>query len=360
MAFLSPEQIQHNLVQMEEVFPKKGRVLIIPHNYPDPDALASSAAMELLLAKRFGLHGQIAFTGPVSRAENREFLRHFRYKWRFLAQVREPRRGKIPCIFVDTAPWSGNVTTPRYGRPMAVFDHHPFATKTAKWDGVFKDIRPGSGASASMMYEYLKACGIVIPKWLSTLMAYAIATETMDLSLNSTALDLQAYHDLLGRANMSVLGSIRHAPLPRSYYALLQQAMQNASVYGHAAWSHLESVQQPEIVSEIADLLLRAERISWSFCTAYHQDSLLISLRSSQRGSHCGSLIKHVVGALGSAGGHNRMAAGNVDMKGVPPDQREQQRRQLVKDLLARIVRRLSQVAGPLDTMARPLIGESL
>jgi nanoRNase/pAp phosphatase (c-di-AMP/oligoRNAs hydrolase) len=358
METTTPSQIESALVALESVLPKKGRVLIIPHNYPDPDAMAAAAAIELLLAKRFHLRGQIAFTGAISRAENRELLKHFRYKWRYLYQVHEPAKGKLPCIFADTAPWSGNVTVPRYVRPVAVFDHHPLGrhAQPAKESGLFTDIRSGTGASASILYEYLQACEIAIPKWLATIMAYAIATETMDLSTHTTDLDLKAYHDLLARGNMSVLGEIRHAPLPRSYYGQLQEAMQNAYVYGRVAWSHLDDVQHPEIVSEIADLLLRAERITYSFCTAICEKDMLVSLRSSHSRARCGYLIKRVIGSDGSAGGHHRMAAGVIDVKELSSKEREARRLTLVKALLAAIEHRTLEPGETLDQMAKPLV----
>lgn len=348
--------INQALKQLEELksaLPAKGTALIIPHDYPDPDALASAAAMHLLLAERFGVRSRIAFTGMVSRAENQELLRHCPYHWHLLEEIREPKR-RVPCIFVDTAPWSGNVTIPAFGRPVAVFDHHPFYRKK-KWADVFADVRVGTGATASMMYEYLTAAGLTIPKWLASIMAYAIAAETLDLSRTCTPLDLEAYSSLLGRSNMNIIGKIRHAPLPRSYYAQLQEAIKNAWVYGRVAWTHLDTVEQPEIVAEIAELLCLMERVTWSFCTGYHQDKLLISIRSEQVGARCGSLLKSLVKKQGSVGGHNMMAAGYLDVKDLPREQREERREALVKGLLARVEKRSTQ-PEPLELVARKLI----
>ena len=112
-------QAREQLEKFGKVLPSKGRVLIIPHDYPDPDALASAAAMHLLLAERFHVQGQIVFTGRVSRAENRELLNHCRYRWHQLEDLRVPG-SRVPCVFVDTAPWSGNVTVPSFVKPGTV------------------------------------------------------------------------------------------------------------------------------------------------------------------------------------------------------------------------------------------------
>ena len=346
-------QVRKRLDEFGAVLPQKGRVLIIPHDYPDPDALASAAAMHLLLADRYHVHGQIVFNGQVSRAENRELLRHCRYSWHMIENLRVPKR-RIPCIFVDTAPWSGNVTVPTFGKPIAVFDHHPFKTKK-KWGDIFVDVRVGTGATVSMMYEYLTAAGIAMPKWLASIMSYAIAAETLDLCRSCTDLDLEAYTTLLARSNMSVIGRIRHAPLPRSYYVQLQEAIRNAFVFRRIAWTHLDAVAQPEIVAEITELLCLMERVTWAFCTAYHGDHMLISLHSEQKGARCGHLLKSVVKKQGSVGGHHQMAAGYLDMRGLLPEKKETQRVAFVKGLISRIEKKPVQTE-PVELFATPLV----
>ena len=347
-------QAQKRLEEFGKALPSKGRVLIVPHDYPDPDALASAAAMHLLLAKRFRVQGQIVFNGRVSRAENQELLRHCQYRWHALEEIRVPGT-RLPAVFVDTAPWSGNVTVPSFAKPVAVIDHHPFKTKK-KWGDVFCDVRVGTGASASILYEYLTAAGITIPKWLASILAYAIAAETLDLSRSCTDLDLEAYTFLLARSNMSIIGEIRHAPLPRSYYAQLQEAIQNAFVYGRMAWTHLNSVQQPEIVAEIAELLCLMERVTWAFCTGYYGDNMLVSLRSEKKSARCGSLLKSLVRKQGSAGGHNQMAAGYLDMKNLSPEEKEKRRQAFVKGVLAHVEKKPIQ-PEPIELSAKPLVG---
>jgi nanoRNase/pAp phosphatase (c-di-AMP/oligoRNAs hydrolase) len=301
------------------------------------------------------LHGLIVYTGAVTRAENKELLRHCRYTWRFASQLRPPRGHQIPAVFVDTAPWSGNVTIPPYAKPVAVIDHHQPARRKQS-DLPFVDVRPDIGASATILHEYLKTAGIAGPPWLASIMAYAIATETMDLSRNQTERDIKAYTELMAMANVTAMGQMRHAPLPRSNYTQLQEAISGAMIYGRVAWSHLNGVKQPEIVAEIADLLCRMERITWAFCTAWQDSTLMVSLRSDKKGAHCGDLLRSVIRKNGSAGGHDRMAAGYVDLRNVPEGERDERRQEFVKALLARIEPRAMQ-PEPLQVLAKPLVG---
>lgn len=329
------------LEALGQVLPRRGRVLIVPHDYPDPDALASAAGLQLLLARRWKLRGQIVFSGAVSRAENIEMLTHFRYKWRLVGQLATPRRA-IPALFVDTTPGSGNVDVPAFAQPVGVFDHHVGAGERVP-QGCFAGVVSGMGATTTLVFEYLEAAGLTIPKWLASVMVYAIATETMDLMAETRQRDLDAYAGLLPRCNFKMLGEIRHAPLPRAYYAQLAEAMQNACTYGRVAWSHLDTVRHPEIVPEIADLLLRMRRITWAFCTGFVRDRLIVSVRSSQPNARCERLIKRRIGKNASAGGHNRMAAGAVELADLSQDERCARRDALVKALLAGIEGRVAE-----------------
>jgi nanoRNase/pAp phosphatase (c-di-AMP/oligoRNAs hydrolase) len=344
------------LAALAAVLPEAGRVLIIPHDYPDPDAFASAAAMHLLLKEKFGVHSRIVFTGMVNRAENREMLKHCRYGFTFATRLQLGRK-RPAALVLDGVPWSGRVTVPPGARIVGVIDHHPQTRAKQGFEGLM-DFRPGTGATASIMYEYLKEAGVPVPAWLAALLLYAIATETMDFSRRFTPLDLEAYSALLPGANMQILGEIRHAALPRSYFALLREAMDHAQLYGRIAWTHLDAVEHPEIVPEIADLLSRIERVTWTFCTGWRGDEMLISMRSSQPGARCGRLLRTVIGARGSAGGHFNMAAGQVDLTGKTPTEREELREELVRALVGWIERRSADSEEPFDTQAHPLVAE--
>jgi nanoRNase/pAp phosphatase (c-di-AMP/oligoRNAs hydrolase) len=45
-------------------------LLILTHNNPDPDAIASAVALNFLLANKLGVESHIAYEGIIGRAEN--------------------------------------------------------------------------------------------------------------------------------------------------------------------------------------------------------------------------------------------------------------------------------------------------
>ncbi len=326
---------------LRTVLPKRGRILIVPHDYPDPDALACAGAMHLLLEKFYNLNSRIVFSGIVTRAENRELLRHFRYRWSLIEDLRVPAR-PMPAIIVDACPGSGNIRLPKWIRPVAVFDHHPIPARQANKFRGYSDIRPELGAAATLLYQYLDEAKLEIPPWLAACMAYAVATETTDFTRAFTEEDRCAYLALIQRASLRILGAIQHAPLPRLYYAQLKEGIDHARVSGRVAWSHVSDVQQPEIIPEIADRLLRLEKISWSFCTGISSGNLILSLRSNRKEAQCGAILRRVFRQEGSAGGHHRMAAGSMDVSALPPWERESKAAQISLRLLKALDRRHS------------------
>jgi nanoRNase/pAp phosphatase (c-di-AMP/oligoRNAs hydrolase) len=350
--------IDTQLEQLGAVVKGFKRVLLIPHDFPDPDALASAAALHLLLKKKWGVHGQIAFSGEVSRAENKELLRRMKFRWHRMDDLRRvPRWKKIPCILIDTAPWSRNVSIPHFAHPIGVFDHHQHPKwREGKHAKLFADIRGGAGATTTITFEYLKNAGIEIPRWLAAIMAYAIISETLDLSRDCEENDRQAYLELAARADHRIIGRVRHAPLPRAYFGHVREAIEKAKQAGPLVFTHLENVGQPEIVAEIADLLMRMEGVRWSFCTANINDGVYVSMRSRQRGARCSRILRSAMGKNGSAGGHMHIAAGFFNPGAGTWAEREGRRQTFVRALVRKIVRSAPEDPDQFDHFVHALL----
>jgi nanoRNase/pAp phosphatase (c-di-AMP/oligoRNAs hydrolase) len=334
--------------------PRRGQVLILTHDYPDPDAMASSAALHLVLSRYFKCQCLLAHSGLVTRAENRQILRIIPYRFHPVSSL-AAKRNSWPAAFVDSKPTVGNTTVPDFIRPIAVIDHHPSGHRPFP-AGCFDDTRPEVAACVSLLWEYLQAAEVPIPPWLASCMVYAIITETMDFTRPFHATDLDAYVDLLARANMRQVGLIRNAPIAPQFFAEFQEAIANARTYANIAWSHLDHAMEPEIVAQFADRLILLERVTWSFCTAFHQGNLIVSLRSEHRGVDCGTLLKRAFGGRGSAGGHERMAAGMIHVADIGLEERIALKNGLVRDLLNRIDRRLAAATDRIEALCRPLV----
>jgi nanoRNase/pAp phosphatase (c-di-AMP/oligoRNAs hydrolase) len=136
----------------------KGRILVVVHDNPDPDALAAAFALQHLFLVKTGQEAVIAFGGLIGRSENQ-------------VMVKELEIGVVPIsslaldqfnvvCMVDTQPETGNNSLPP-GHPVhLVIDHHPPRPicRSCRW----VDVREDYGASATILYEYLLAQDVYV------------------------------------------------------------------------------------------------------------------------------------------------------------------------------------------------------
>ena len=299
-----------------EASPPRDRWLVLTHDNPDPDALASAAALALVLRRRFKRRVTVAYGGMIGRAENREMVRALRLE---LSHLRHLKRSDYRRFaLVDCQPWTGNSQLPKEVVPDLVFDHHPMrkATLAAR----FVDVRPEYGATATILFEYLEESGLEPPPGLATALVYAIRSETQEFGREAAGPDHAAFDRLLPRMDRRALSRIQYAPLPLTYFHNLHRALEGLAGVGNLVVSNLGKVDQPDIVPEIADLLLRIEGRTWSLCTGIHADRVYLSIRTTNPRADAGVLMGRLVRDHGKGGGHGSMAGGFADVPKTASD----------------------------------------
>jgi hypothetical protein len=146
---------------------------------------------------------------------------------------------------------------------------------------------------------------------LATGLVYAIRSETQDFGREAAGPDHAAY-DRCSRASTARAGAHPDRPLPLAYFRNLRRALDGLLGVGSLVVSHLGRVDQPDIVPEIADLLLRMEGKTWSLATGSHGDRLYLSIRTTNSRADAGNLMRRLIGRRGKGGGHGTMAGGYV------------------------------------------------
>lgn len=284
------------------------RWLVLTHDNPDPDALASASLLATLLSQRFGRRVTCAYGGLIGRAENLEMVRTLHLRIKPLRHLNLARYSYF--ALVDTQPRTGNNQLPEGVVPDLVFDHHP----PRRWSGTaaFADIRPDYGATATILAEYVKAASLVFSPHCATAVVYAIRSETQDFGREYAPIDKAIYDECLTDVDKRALGRIQSAPLPLSYFHSLRQALGSLESVGRLIVSHIDHIDQPDIVPEVADLLLRLEGKTWALCTGRLGDRIYLSIRTSNPRADAGRLMRALVGKSGKGGGHGRTAGGWV------------------------------------------------
>ena len=318
------------------------QVLILPHNDPDPDAIASAVALRTLLA-HMGVKSRIVYKGIIGRAENKALVRYLGRPLRRLEAA--DLQSAAPIALVDTQPGTGNNALPRDRTAAIVFDHHPPVKSPTP--ASFSEINPHLGATSTMLTEYLQAAGIEPEPQMATALFYGIKTDTMGLARGTSQADVAAYFYLQPRIDVEALAQIETAQVPPEYFKMMVTALQAARLYDGVVVSYVGQMHRPDLAAEMADILLRLEGTQWVVCMGIYEHELILSVRTRHRKGNAGHLVQAVVAEQGTAGGHGPMAAGHVPLQGRDPGAVALELRQ----------RTLGYLERPVEEEGEPLVG---
>jgi nanoRNase/pAp phosphatase (c-di-AMP/oligoRNAs hydrolase) len=279
-----------------------------------------------LAESRCGIKVSLAFGGNIGRAENKAMVEKLNIHLKQINRISFEKYDRF--ALVDSQPAAGNHSLPEDIRCHLVIDHHP-VQKGTKAD--FSVVKPDIGVSATILIEWLQVSDLSIPANLATGLAYAISSETQNLGREATGRDIQAYLHVYVRSSIRKLAQISFPKLPRTYFITLAKALNRAATFRNLIQAHVGKVETPEIVAEIADFLVRHDRISWSICSGKFEKNLIISLRSTNPNANAGDIIKKLVSDPKTVGGHEMMAGGYIPLDGANQKELEEMENNLTK-----------------------------
>ena len=79
--------------------------------------------------------------------------------------------------------------------------------------------------------------------------------------------------------------------------------------------SSLKKLDNPDMIGEMADLLLRHEQVIWTLCYGFYGGKMLLSVRTEDPNKRADTVMRHIVQRLGTGGGHPAMAGGQIPLK---------------------------------------------
>ncbi|MEE9206956.1 MAG: DHH family phosphoesterase [Gemmatimonadota bacterium] len=322
------------------------RVYVLTHDNPDPDGIASSAALAYLLEHVAGKQTSVLFGGIVGRAENRALMDELGIEFsRMETTELEP---SALVALVDTQPRSGNNSLPEGRIATIVIDHHP--ETPASRAAAFVDIRPEYGACCSMMTEYLRIAKLEPDRRLATALFYGIQTETMDLGREVSEADVSSSLFLYPRSDPAATSRIRHPSLPLALFHAIHYGLEHGWRREGVVCIPLGRLAYPDLGAQLADLFVRGVGVTWSVVAGRYGDQLLLSLRTFEPTAHAGELVREVVGERGSAGGHGTMAGASLDVRTLSEAEYDTLLESLFDDLCT--------VLGAESSDSIPLIGK--
>jgi len=303
---IAPQTKSEQLLAVLEEFDE---FLIVMHDNPDPDAIASGWGLHVLIQELLNRPVRLIGSGAIVRAENRHLVELLEPPLELVDDV-EVTSGTA-TILVDCNSEATNHLLTRKGiHPVAVIDHHVVGQTGS--DAPFQDIRTEVAASATLVASYLREQGIEPGPKLAAAMVYAIRTETMGAETHHSDLDRRILPWLTERAEPALVADIENAPLKLAYFGDLLLAIQNTFIYDGVGLCVLPRADCAEIVGEVADLLIRCEIIERMLCAAVVGGDLVLSARTKKNAGSAVDLLVKTVEGLGGAGGHEHRAGGKI------------------------------------------------
>jgi nanoRNase/pAp phosphatase (c-di-AMP/oligoRNAs hydrolase) len=320
------------------------RVLVFMHDNPDPDALAAAFGLKRLIEHGLKAEATLALGGIVGRAENRAMVDSLAIPLTPIEEIAFSRYDRL--AIVDSQPGTGNNSLPPKRRVDIIVDHHPARPESAS--APWCDIRADLGATSTIVLEYLRARRVPIDSALATGLFFALRTETRDLGRESTDAERDAYLFLVPLVDHKTLARISHPKVPREHFTALDRALRSARVWGSLVAVNLGELSYPDLVAEVADLLLSYEKARFVLCGGRFGTRVFVSLRTDASEERAGTLMRQTIGTEGAAGGHGTMAGGRLH-RPVEDDA-------ALETAFSHLVQRLRSIAGIRADKPVPLV----
>jgi nanoRNase/pAp phosphatase (c-di-AMP/oligoRNAs hydrolase) len=291
-------------------------LLILPHDFPDPDALATAYALHYLAKQKFDIESRIAYRGLIGRPENREMVKLLKIPARRLHKIDFKRYRKV--ALVDTQPCFRNNPFPGNRRATLVIDQHA-SHRPPLADLALIDTE--CGASCVIVAEALLRAGGDMPQRLATALAYGILSDTQDLYRAGRPDVVQTYLKVLHQSDMKLLARIQNPPRTKSFFVTLGRCICRAEKYRRLVVSHLGEVKNPDLVAQMADFLLTYDHANWAFCSGRYKGRLYVSLRTNRTDVQAGEILRDVFENRNLAGGHRTIAGGSMRVGLAQPEE---------------------------------------
>jgi nanoRNase/pAp phosphatase (c-di-AMP/oligoRNAs hydrolase) len=291
--------------QYQRYFSDAERVLILTHNDPDPDAMASALALRNVLRRT----KQTAILGclqGVTRPENQRMVKLLDIGMEVVKPESVHDFDRVAMVDVQPHYFPGLVD-----RVDLVIDHHP---EQPGYNAVFKDIRPDYGSTSTILTEHLRAVDVNISERTATAMLYAIKSDTLFFNRQANRVDLEAFSYLYPLADATLIRKMEGAEITMERLEYVLKAKQHGRMEEQVFCAFLGTSPREDFIPYVADFYLQLENVKWTIIAGIVNDSLIMSVRNLGYSRNAGEFVRRYFADLGSAGGHRAMAKAVVPL----------------------------------------------
>jgi nanoRNase/pAp phosphatase (c-di-AMP/oligoRNAs hydrolase) len=292
--------------QYQRYFSDADRVLIVLHNDPDPDAMASGLALRNVL-RRTKTTAIIGAIQGVTRPENLRMLNLLDIHVDAITPASLKEYDRVAMVDVQPHYFGGLID-----RVDLVIDHHPEQTG---YTAVFKDIRPDYGSTSTILTEHLRAVDVNISERTATAMLYAIKSDTLFFNRQTNRVDLEAFSYLYPLSDAAMIRKMEGAEITSERLDYVMKAHRDGTLRDQVFCAYLGPTPREDFIPYVADFFLQLEDVKWTIAAGIVNDSMVISVRNLGYSKNAGELVRRFFADIGSAGGHRAMAKAVIPMR---------------------------------------------
>src|ERR1700720_2825420 len=291
--------------QYQRYFSDADRVLILLHNDPDPDAMASGLALRNVLhrTKATAIIGAIQ---GVTRPENLRMVNLLDIHVEAITPASLKEFDRLAMVDVQPHYFGGVID-----HADLVIDHHP---EQPGHTAVFKDIRADYGSTSTILTEHLRSVDVSISERTATAMLYAIKSDTLFFNRQPNRVDLEAFSFLYPLADATLIRKMEGAEITPERLQDVIKAYRSGTLVDQVFCAFLGPSPREDFIPYVADFFLQLEDVKWTVIAGIVNDSLVVSVRNLGYTKNAGEFARRYFADIGSAGGHRSMAKALVPM----------------------------------------------
>ncbi len=296
--------LKRRVFQLRALMEGARKVLILTHNNPDPDSLASALALRVLLGRN-NRTATIGYMGHlIHRPENQQMVELLDIDARRLEFGDMEEFDRI-CLVDCQPPY---FSPPYFDRELprvdAVFDHHP---ELPGYTVPFKDLRTNEGATSTILTTLLRAADVEVSERLATALLYAIKTDTFFMR-DAAEDDVESFLYLYPQANLNQIRRMEKPEIDSDQLLKFGEAIRRHVIFGNVFTCYAGEGIKEDMIARLADFGLQTRGVEWSVAFGFEEDLLVMSMRNVGYVKGAGRILRKCFGTIGSAGGHRNAA----------------------------------------------------
>ncbi|WP_276253619.1 DHH family phosphoesterase [Halomontanus rarus] len=297
---------------LASVLDEASALVIVCHDNPDPDCLASALALERIARSRDVDDVLIVYGGEISHQQNRAFVNMLEIDVVAFDELGDERRIEdAGCVaFVDHSRPGGNTEAPLSLEPSIIVDHHP----TEAPDARFTDVRTEYGATSTIFVEYLLDLEVAMTTRLASALLFALHRERLDFIREPTAREYEAALAVYPDADLEVLEQLYGTAFSPATIDAIGRAITTRERRGSSLVASVDRTTETDALPQAADYLLNLEGVDTVLVYGIVNGTIRMSGRSIDPRVHMGETLEDAYGGLGNAGGHHDMAGGRIEL----------------------------------------------